>query len=153
MTAIVEGPLGIAYPHNLPELCRTGKIDPSASFLATNGFYMTKVTGAHPLLEWFAVYVFSGTEHVLEVRAVEPATYVDASHELPFDPQKPSTFALSPQVEIQYTLPTKFKPEKIEHFLYTIVVGLLEGKLAPDRDTGTHWHETLDSLCDSLVWA
>jgi hypothetical protein len=146
------GPYGVAHPHDLPALCRAGKIFPAPSFLATRVFYMTRVAGTHPLLEWFAVYVYESNGLYLEVRAVEPETYIDPDHPKKFDPNDPSTFALTPQAEIQYQLPTRISGVKVGQLVQSVVLALLTHELLPDRDTSQDWYAKLDTIGDNLVW-
>jgi hypothetical protein len=143
---------GLAYQHDLPKLCRDGKIDPAPSFLATRGFFMVHVPGVHPMLEWFAIYIFEHERHYLEVRAVEPETYVDVTREKPFDPEDPATFSLMAQGEVQYQIPTSLEPDKFPQLLQAVVSRVLKHDLLPDRDHSQTWFKELDSLCDTFVW-
>lgn len=144
----------LIYWHDLPALCRAGKIAPAPSFLATKAFVVIRVRGQHPILEWFAIYVFDneGTNN-LGVRAIEPETYVDVEHPNPFNPEDPVTFSLMAQAEVQYTLPAHAKtPEQIGALLQSVCVAVLEGRLIPDGDYCQTWYRALDRMCDTLVW-
>jgi len=145
----------VIHWHDLPELCRAGKIAPAPSFLATKAFGVMRVPGVHPILEWYALYIFEDAgQNMLCVRAVEPDTYWDMEHAHPFDPENPETFSLMAQSEVQYMVPQNLgTPATAKALLLAVWGAVQQGTLSPDSDHCQTWYRTLDQLCDSLVWS